>query len=114
MAPTLKNWTPTRLARQDGKTFVVTGANSGIGFEAAKVLASQGGRVVLLCRSPQRAAQAANNIRPHMTGGASVDIVPMDMGHVTSIREGAEEVARTAPKIDALIANAGVMAPPQR
>ena len=55
MASKINHWTPTRIARQDGKTFAITGANSGIGLEAAKLLAGQGGRIIMLCRSPQRA-----------------------------------------------------------
>ena len=50
MASRLENWTPARLTRQDGKIFVITGANSGIGLEAAKILASQGGNIILACR----------------------------------------------------------------
>lgn len=114
MASTLNHWTPTRLARQDGKTFAITGANSGIGLEAAKLLAGQGARVLMLCRSPQKAEQAAGAIRALMTGGASVEIIPMDLGNMASVREGAEEIVYQAPKIDALICNAGVMAPPTR
>ena len=114
MASKINHWTPTRIARQDGKTFAITGANSGIGLEAAKLLAGQGGRIIMLCRSPQRAESAAESIRERMSGGGTVDIVPMDLGNMTSIREGAEELGHLMTKLDALICNAGVMAPPER
>ena len=108
MASKINHWTPTRIARQDGKTFAITGANSGIGLEAAKLLAGQGGRIIM------RAEYAAERIRDGMSGSASVDIVPMDLGHMASIKEGAEALTHLAPKLDALICNAGVMAPPER
>ena len=114
MASKINHWTPTRIARQDGKTFAITGANSGIGLEAAKLLAGQGGRIIMLCRSPQRAEKAAERIRENISGSAKVELVPMDLGSMTSIREGAEELGHIAPKLDALICNAGVMAPPER
>jgi len=114
MSQRLNHWTPTRLTRQDGKTFVITGANSGIGLEAAKVLAAQGGHIVLACRDAGRAEVAAEKIRAAASGGGAATPMQLNLADMTSIRAGAEEISRIAPKIDALISNAGIMAPPKR
>lgn len=114
MRSSLENWTPGRLTRQDGKTFVITGANSGIGLEAAKILAGQGGTIVLVCRDVGRAEGAASEIKALASGGGGASIVQLDLGDMASIRAGADEIAQRAPKIDALISNAGIMAPPKR
>ena len=114
MAARINHWSPSRLARQDGKTFAITGGNSGIGFEAAKLLAGAGGRVLILCRSPERAERAATDIRAAASGGGSVDTIELDLADMASIRASAEAVNEAAPKLDVLINNAGVMAPPKR
>jgi NAD(P)-dependent dehydrogenase (short-subunit alcohol dehydrogenase family) len=97
-------WTTDDLPRQDGRTFVVTGANSGIGFAAARELARAGGRVVLAVRDPARGRQAAETI----TG--QTEVRRLDLADLASVRAFAE--AWDAP-IDVLINNAGVMATPQ-
>jgi len=114
MSDRLHNWTPSRLARQDGKTFVITGANSGIGFEAAKVLAGQGAHIILACRDMRRAAIAAETIRSVASGGGDATPVQLNLGSLASVRGGAAEIIQMAPQIDALISNAGIMAPPSR
>lgn len=110
----ISNWTPTRLTRQDGKTFVITGANSGIGFEAAKLLAAQGGQILLVCRTLAKAEKAVSQIQASASGGGQAHIVQMDLGDMASIRDGAEAILQRAPRIDAFVANAGVMSPPKR
>ncbi|MEL7544337.1 MAG: oxidoreductase [Pseudomonadota bacterium] len=96
---------------QTGRTFVVTGANTGIGFEAAKVLATRGGRVLLACRSQAKADAACGAIR-QVTPDADVEVVLLDLGDLASIRAAAETIARE-PRLDALINNAGLMMPPR-
>jgi len=108
------NWMPTRLARQDGKTFVITGANSGIGFEAAKVLAGQGGNIVLACRDMARASKAVEAIRSVASGDGGATAVQLNLGSLASVRGASAEIIQMAPQIDALICNAGIMAPPSR
>lgn len=114
MASKINHWSPTRLARQDGKTFVITGANSGIGFEAAKLLAGAGGRILMLCRNPARATAAAETLKVAASGSGKVETLQLDLSDMASIRACAEAVKATAPRIDALINNAGVMMPPKR
>lgn len=114
MSAKLQGWTPARLTRQDGKTFVITGANSGIGFEAAKILASQGGHIVLVCRNLQKAEAARATLMKYADGGGGASIVEMDLSDISSIRAGASAIAAAAPRIGALVSNAGIMAPPKR
>lgn len=91
---------------QSGKCFLVTGANTGIGFEAARVLAGKGARVLIGCRDAGKAADAIARI-----GGGEVVHLPLDLADLASVRRAAE-IARGEKRLDALINNAGVMFPP--
>ncbi len=106
-------WTPDRLPDLNGKTFVITGGNSGLGLEAAKILAAKGGRVVITTRSEAKAEGALATLRD-ATEGADVDFALLDLADTDSIREGADAVRAKAPRIDAIINNAGVMQTPER
>ena len=93
-----------------GRTAVVTGANSGIGWHTARELAAHGARVVLACRDVERGKQAADRIRntfPH----ADVDVVELDLADMSSIRTFGEQWQEP---LHLLVNNAGVMAPPRR
>ena len=94
---------------QTGRRFVVTGANSGIGFEAAKVLARKGAEVVMACRSVERGEKAADKIRSEV-GNAEVSVEELDLASLASVRDFAE---RFDGEIDVLVNNAGVMAIPR-
>jgi NAD(P)-dependent dehydrogenase (short-subunit alcohol dehydrogenase family) len=98
-------WTTDDMTRQDGRTFIVTGANSGIGLIAARELARAGGRVVLAVRDPARGEQAAATI------DGETEIRALDLADLTSVRAFADG---WDGDIDVLINNAGVMATPQR
>jgi NAD(P)-dependent dehydrogenase (short-subunit alcohol dehydrogenase family) len=95
---------------QGGRTAVVTGANSGIGFEAAAVLAQRGARTVLACRDTARGEAAAARIA-QAAPGASVCVVPLDLAALDSVRAAAGQILATCQKVDLLINNAGVMWP---
>lgn len=103
-------WTAKQLPDLTGKLYVITGGNSGIGFEAAKFLGKAGGDIVLACRSVAKAETAATELRAVVKG--QVDVVPLDLSDLTSVRTAAADLRGKYAKIDALINNAGVMQTP--
>ena len=108
----ISNWTPDRLPELSGKTYVVTGANSGIGLEAAKLLAARGGNIVMACRSVEKAEAAQRELERDAKG--EVSLVQLDLSDMASIRAAAENVRTTHSRIDGLINNAGIMQTPER
>ncbi len=103
-------FTAADVPDQTGRTIMVTGANAGIGFAAAEVLAAKGARVLLGCRDQGKAELAASAIR-RAVPGADLDIVPLDQADLGSVRKAAEQVSGEA-RLDILLNNAGVMFPP--
>lgn len=103
-----KGWIPTRLGSLKEKTYLITGANTGAGFEAAKILLSKGGEVVMLNRNPTKSAKAISNLKEQFGANAKVSFIKTDLAELSSVRHAAKEVIRTVPKIDALICNAAV------
>jgi NAD(P)-dependent dehydrogenase (short-subunit alcohol dehydrogenase family) len=89
-----------------GKTCVVTGASSGIGFETARELTRRGARVTLLSRSAERCQAAAARIRQE-TGNPEVDFIAADLSSLAEIRRAAEEILRREERLDVLVNNAG-------
>ena len=102
-----KGWTPERLTSQRGKTFLITGANVGTGFEATKLLASKGARVVMLCRNPQRAHNAIELIKQEQPD-ADLVFIQLDLSSLESVRKAAEAIKDQVDNIDALICNAAI------
>jgi NAD(P)-dependent dehydrogenase (short-subunit alcohol dehydrogenase family) len=98
---------------QTGKTFLITGANTGLGFETARVLARRKARVVLACRDAGRGQRAANAIRGE-TPEANVELIALDLADLGSVRSCAEAFAAAHDRLDVLVNNAGVMAIPYR
>ena len=105
-----KGFTEADVPQQTGKSFIVTGANAGVGFEIARVLAARGARVLLGCREQTKAQDAMTRIK-RITPNADLVWLPLDLGDLDSVRTAAE-IAAKEPRIDALINNAGVMNPP--
>lgn len=105
-------WTETDVPDQSGRLAVVTGSNTGLGFDTARVLAARGAQVVLACRDTAKAGAAAAQIRA-LTPGAQVSVQKLDLGSLASVRDAAAELAAAHPRIDLLINNAGVMYPPK-
>jgi len=104
-------WTEADVPDQSGRTAVITGGNSGIGFEAARVLAEQGARLFLGCRDQGKAHDAVVRIRA-TAPGAEVRVVPLDLASLRSVRAAAAQIRSGCEGIDLLINNAGVMMPP--
>jgi NAD(P)-dependent dehydrogenase (short-subunit alcohol dehydrogenase family) len=103
-----RHWTAAEVPDLAGRIAVVTGANAGLGFETARVLAGHGALVVLACRNSGKARQAADRITAAHRH-ARTGIVRLDLASLASVREAAEEIRATYPRIDLLINNAGVM-----
>ena len=104
-------WTADDVPDQSGRTALVTGANTGIGYETARVLAERGARVLLGCRVAER-AQAARDRILALHPKAEVVLLSLDLGSLASVRSAADEVSGEA-RLDLLINNAGIMMPPR-
>ncbi|MEM7604629.1 MAG: SDR family NAD(P)-dependent oxidoreductase, partial [Myxococcota bacterium] len=90
---------------------IVTGANSGIGFETARVLAERGAKVVFACRSEERALGALERLSKDARAQSS--FMPLDLADLDSVRAFAASFREGHGRLDLLINNAGVMFPPE-
>ena len=95
------------MALGTGTTVVITGGNAGIGMATAVGMARTGAGVILAVRSPSKGAEAAEQIRARAPG-ASVDVLPLDLASIESIRSFAAAYGERADSLDVLIDNAGV------
>jgi len=109
-----KGWTPERLGDLSGKTYLITGANSGAGFQAARTLLKKNARVVMLNRSTEKSKAAIGELKQEIGTAADVSFVRMDLAVLDSVRDAAAEVLTTVPRIDALINNAAIAQVPTR
>ena len=103
-----KGWTPERLGSLDGNTYVITGANAGVGFEATRVFLSKGASVVMMNRNADKSAAAIATLKQEFGSDADVTFVPMDLAVLDSVREAAEVLLQKVSHIDALICNAAI------
>jgi NAD(P)-dependent dehydrogenase (short-subunit alcohol dehydrogenase family) len=101
-------WTEQDIPDQSGRVAIVTGANTGLGFETARVLAERGASVVLAVRNVEKGKQAA----ARMTGDVAVQ--ELDLTSLESVRTAAADLRAAHPRIDLLINNAGVMYTPKQ
>ena len=106
-------WTAEQIPSQTGRTALITGANSGIGYQAAVELARHGAHVLLGCRNAAKGADALQRLLAEVPG-AQAEVVELDMASLASIRSFVGAFATRGGALDLLINNAGVMALPQR
>jgi protochlorophyllide reductase len=109
-----KNWGEDDIPNQSGKTVLITGANIGLGYDTARMLAGKGAHVLMACRNEARGTGARDAIQAIHTD-AKLDLVTLDLADLQSVAKlPGELAARGIVQLDTLINNAGVMAPPKR
>lgn len=96
----------TTDARLDGRVCVITGATSGVGYHAAKRFARGGARLVLVCRSLEKAGRVRRELQ--QAHGVEIDLVQADLASLEQVRRAAEGILRDHPKIHVLVNNAGL------
>ncbi len=104
----VKGWTPERVGDLKGKTYVITGANAGAGYEATKIFLSKGASVVMLNRSEEKSKAAIAELKSIFGEQVNVAFIQMDLADLASIRQAAEQVLLQVPHIDAFISNAAI------
>ncbi len=107
----VRAWNVNRLPDLTGKTYLITGGNQGLGFEAGKHLAKKGANLIIASRSVDKAQRAASELNSGLK--SSIDVVKLDLSDLSSVKTAAEDVKRRFDKIDGLINNAGVMQTPE-
>jgi NAD(P)-dependent dehydrogenase (short-subunit alcohol dehydrogenase family) len=108
----MTKWTAADIPDQTGRTAVITGANTGLGYETAAALAGRGARVVLAVRNLEKGKQAVARITA-ATPGAEVELQELDLTSLESVRAAAARLRSGHDRIDLLINNAGVMYTPR-
>jgi NAD(P)-dependent dehydrogenase (short-subunit alcohol dehydrogenase family) len=108
-----RKWTSADVPDQSGRVAVVTGANSGLGYDTAAVLAAKGAHVVLAVRNLDKGKEAVDRIKA-ASPNAAVALQQLDLSSLDSVRKAADELRAAHPRIDLLINNAGVMYVPTR
>jgi NAD(P)-dependent dehydrogenase (short-subunit alcohol dehydrogenase family) len=106
-------WTEDDIGDQSGKVMLITGANSGIGLEAARALAQHGATVVLGCRTRSKAEAAVDEIEATDPSGP-VEILELDLADLDSVESAAARFAEGHDRLDVLVNNAGLMATPEQ
>ncbi|PVC89748.1 short-chain dehydrogenase [Streptomyces sp. CS090A] len=111
--PTPKQpWTVERIPDQTGRVAVVTGANSGLGLATARALARRGGRVILAVRDKEKGRRAVADIAAGQPS-ADLEVRGLDLADLDSVRAFSDALHADRPRLDLLVNNAGVMAPPR-
>jgi NAD(P)-dependent dehydrogenase (short-subunit alcohol dehydrogenase family) len=107
----ISNWTAESIPNLTGKVAIVTGANSGIGYTAARALARKGATVILACRNKEKGQAAVRQIE-RAYPAAKAELLQIDLSGLTSVRRFADEFTNRYDRLDILINNAGIMATP--
>lgn len=105
------NWTAENIPDQTGKTVIVTGANSGIGYEMTRALARKGATLILACRNMDKGRAAVQRIAREYPK-AKAELMQLDLSDLASVHRFADEFTRRYRRLDILINNAGIMATP--
>ena len=106
-------WSAADIGDLTGRIALVTGANSGIGYETARALAEHGAHVILACRDDEKARRARDKLESELER-SSLEVLHLDLADLVSVRRAAEEVLAGHARLDMLVNNAGVMGTPYR
>ena len=109
----MSKWTPRQMPPQQGRLAIVTGANSGIGYQTARYLSRVGATVILACRNREKGEAARARIVSE-NPAAKVEVRVLDVADLDSVRRFATDFLSEGKGLDLLINNAGVMAIPER
>ena len=101
-------WMPDRLGSLEGKTYVITGGNAGIGFQASRIFLSKGAKMIMLNRSKKRSDLAIINLKEEFGEEAEVSYIKMDLADFSSVRSASNDILQQVQKIDAVICNAAI------
>ncbi len=105
------NWTPKQISDQSGKTFLITGANTGLGYETALELAKKSAHVILAGRNAQKLTEASARIAAQVPS-AQLGTQVIDLNSIAAIKSFAKGFVQSGQSLDVLINNAGIMFPP--
>ncbi|GIH01944.1 short-chain dehydrogenase [Rhizocola hellebori] len=108
----MDRWTSERIPAQTGKTFLVTGANSGLGYVTSRELARHGAHVIMAVRNEQKGHAALKTIQAELPQ-ASLELRRVDLGDLESVHRLADGIAGEGVPVDVLVNNAGIMMPPR-
>lgn len=109
-----RGWTPDRIKSLKGKTYLITGATSGTGFEATKILLSKGAKVVMLNRNPKKSEEMVSVIKKELGDNVDLSYVTIDLGKQSSVKRASEEILKNVSRIDTLMCNGAIAQVPKR
>ena len=108
----ITDWKLASLSDLSGKRYLVTGGNSGVGYETAVHLRRANADVLIACRSAAKGAEAISTLR-QVPGAGAVKLVPLDLANMESVRKANDLIRTHVDGLDGVVNNAGIMAPPQ-
>lgn len=106
-----ENWTTKDISNLSGKTIIVTGGNSGLGFESVKVFAGKGAEVIMACRSLEKGGKAKTEILKNIPEG-KIEVAELDLADLNSVHRFVKNFQQNHSRLDVLLNNAGIMTTP--
>lgn len=103
-----KGWTPDNIGSLAGKTYVITGANSGTGYQATRILLSKGAKVVMMNRNPDKSLMAITELKKTLGTDIDISFITMDLSSLSSVKNAASQLLDEVERIDALICNGAI------
>ncbi len=108
MKTKVKGWTPEEIKSLIGKKFVITGATSGAGYEATRILLAKGAEVIMLNRNEKKSLNTINMLQNEFGNDVKVSFIQMDLAQLDSVRNAARKLRHQVDQIDALLCNAAI------